>query len=95
MSRLIVYIMTCYGDASGVDSNQAKVHYLTKILSTIVLVLANMYEEQGLHFQQKPFFCFFSILLNDLNLIEGSLGSAYFQLLTAAHPQRIRASQNS
>lgn len=83
MSRLIVYIIKYHGDASGVNNDQAKVHYLTKILSIFVLVLANMHEEQGPHFQQKPFFRFFSSLLNDLHSIEVSLGSAYFQLLIA------------
>lgn len=83
MSRLIVYIIKYHGDASGVNNDQAKVHYLTKILSIFVLVLANMHEEQGPAFQQKPFFRFFSSLLNDLHAIEASLGTAYFHLLLA------------
>ncbi len=83
MSRLIVYIIKYHGDASGVNNDQAKVHYLTKILSILVLVLANMHEEQGANFQQKPFFRFFSSLLNDLHSIESSLGTVYFQLLVA------------
>lgn len=83
MSRLIVYIIKYHGDASGVNNDQAKVHYLTKILSIVVLVLANMHEEQGPAFQQKPFFRFFSSLLNDLHGIESNLGTAYFQLLLA------------
>lgn len=83
MSRLIVYIIKYHGDASGVNNDQAKVHYLTKILSIFVLVLANMHEDQGPAFQQKPFFRFFSSLLNDLHTIEASLGTAYFQLLLA------------
>ncbi|KZT03564.1 Not1-domain-containing protein [Laetiporus sulphureus 93-53] len=83
MSRLIVYIIKYHGDASGHNNDQAKVHYLTKILSIFVLVLANMHEEQGPLFQQKPFFRFFCSLLNDLHTIEASLGTAYFQLLLA------------
>ncbi|KIJ69669.1 hypothetical protein HYDPIDRAFT_80338 [Hydnomerulius pinastri MD-312] len=83
MSRLIVYIIKYHGDASGVNNDQAKVHYLTKILSIFVLVLANMHEEQGVVFQQKPFFRFFSSLINDLHSMEAHLGSAYFQLLIA------------
>ncbi|CCM03832.1 uncharacterized protein FIBRA_05981 [Fibroporia radiculosa] len=83
MSRLIVLIIKYHGDASGVNNDQAKVHYLTKILSIFVLVLANMHEEQGQLFQQKPFFRFFCSLLNDLHTLEDSLGSAYFQLLLA------------
>ncbi|KAF8636597.1 hypothetical protein AX17_003407 [Amanita inopinata Kibby_2008] len=83
MSRLIVYMIKYHGDAQGVNNDQAKIHYLTKILSIFVLVLANMHEEQGLSFQQKPFFRFFSSLINDLHSIEAHLGSAYFQLLIA------------
>ncbi|KAF9557678.1 Not1-domain-containing protein [Agrocybe pediades] len=83
MSRLIVYIIKYHGDASGVNNNQAKVHYLTKILSIFVLVLASMHEEQGPNFQQKPFFRFFSSLVNDLHAIESHLGPVYFQLLVA------------
>jgi CCR4-NOT transcription complex subunit 1 len=83
MSRLIVYIIKYHGDASGIDNDQAKVHYLTKILSIFVLVLANMHEEQGVLFQQKPFFRFFSSLISDLHSIAEHLGSAYFSLLIA------------
>jgi CCR4-NOT transcription complex subunit 1 len=83
MSRLIVYIIKYHGDASGVNNDQAKVHYLTKILSIFVLVLANLHEEQGPAFQQKPFFRFFSSLINDLHSIEAHLGTAYFHLLIA------------
>jgi CCR4-NOT transcription complex subunit 1 len=80
MSKLIVYIIEYHGDASGVDNDQANVHYLTKILSIFVLVLANLHEEQGPNFQQKPFFRFFSSLVNG---IESHLGPVYFQLLIA------------
>ncbi|CAA7270173.1 unnamed protein product [Cyclocybe aegerita] len=83
MSRLIVYIIKYHGDASGVNNDQAKVHYFTKILSIFVLVLANLHEEQGPGFQQKPFFRFFSSLINDLHSIESHLGPVYFQLLIA------------
>lgn len=83
MSRLIVYIIKYHGDASGVNNDQAKVHYLTKILSIFVLVLANLHEEQGAAFQQKPFFRFFSSLVNDLHSIENHLGPVYFHLLIA------------
>ena len=83
MSRLIVYMIKYHGDPTGLNNDQAKVHYFTKILTILVLVLANMHEEQGVNFQQKPFFRFFSSLLNDLHSIESSLGPAYFQLLVA------------
>lgn len=82
-SRLIVYIIKYHGDASGVNNDQAKVHYLTKILSIFVLVLASLHEEQGTDFQQKPFFRFFSSLINDLHYMEVNFGTAYFNLMIA------------
>lgn len=82
-SRLIVYIIKYHGDASGVNNDQAKVHYLTKILSIFVLVLASLHEEQGTDFQQKPFFRFFSSLINDLHYMEANFGSAYLSLMIA------------
>lgn len=82
-SRLIVYIIKYHGDASGVNNDQAKVHYLTKILSIFVLVLASLHEEQGADFQQKPFFRFFSSLINDLHYMEANFGTAYFNLMIA------------
>ncbi|KAG1819453.1 hypothetical protein EV424DRAFT_1347418 [Suillus variegatus] len=69
MLRLIVYAIKYHGDASGIDNDQAKVHYLTKILSIFVRVLANMHKEQGVLFQQKQFFRFFSSLISDLHSI--------------------------
>ncbi|KAF8644127.1 hypothetical protein AX16_008656 [Volvariella volvacea WC 439] len=83
IARLIVYIIKYHGDASGVNNDQAKVHYLTKILSIFVLVLSNLHEEQGPKFQQKPFFRFFSSLINDLHSLEAQLGPVYFHLLIA------------
>ncbi|KAJ3762971.1 Not1-domain-containing protein [Lentinula raphanica] len=81
MSRLIVYMIKYHGDPSGGNVDQAKAHYLSKILSIFVLVLANVHEEQGVSFQSKPFFRFFSSLINDLHSMEVHLGTAYFQLL--------------
>ena len=57
--------------------------YMTKVLSIVVLVLAQSHEELGPYFQQKPFYRFFSSLLSNLNQIEMHLGSAYYQILTA------------
>lgn len=57
--------------------------YMTKVLSIVVLVLAQSHEELGPHFQQKPFYRFFSSLLSNLNQIEVHLGTAYYQILVA------------
>ena len=78
-----MYIIKYHGDASGVNNDQAKVHYLTKILSIFVLVLASLHEEQGADFQQKPLFRFFSSLINDLHYMEANFGTAYFNLMIA------------
>ncbi|KLO12020.1 Not1-domain-containing protein [Schizopora paradoxa] len=83
MSKLIVFIIKYHGDASGANNLNAKVHYMTKILSIVVLVVANRHEEQGPAFEQKPFFRFFSSLLSDLHGIESHLGDAYLPLLVA------------
>lgn len=82
-ARLIVYMIKYQGGSGGNNNGQAKVHYLTKILSIFVLVLANMHEVQGVAFQQKPFFRFFSSLINDFHSMESELGAVYFPLLIA------------
>lgn len=83
MSRLILYIIKYHGDATGTNNDQAKTHYFSKIMSIIVLVVANCHEETHQEFQQKPFFRFFSTLLNDLHSMETYLGSAYLPLIVA------------
>ncbi|KDE03641.1 hypothetical protein MVLG_05891 [Microbotryum lychnidis-dioicae p1A1 Lamole] len=82
-AKLIVFMIKYHADPTGTNNDKAKVHYMTKVLSIIVLVLANSHEELGPHFQQKPFFRFFSSLLSNLHSIEGHLGSAYYQILVA------------
>ncbi|KAG8693678.1 hypothetical protein FRC09_010361, partial [Ceratobasidium sp. 395] len=78
LSRLIVLMIKYNGDATDVP---AKVHYLTKILSIVVLVLAHSHEATTEFPQQKPFFRFFSSLLSDINGLESHL--PYFPLLVA------------
>jgi CCR4-NOT transcription complex subunit 1 len=78
LSRLFVLMVKYNGEAAA-----TKVHYLTKILSIVVLVLAHAHEEFGVDFQQKPFFRLFSSLFSDLHSIESNLHGAYFQLLLA------------
>jgi CCR4-NOT transcription complex subunit 1 len=83
-ARLIAFMIKYHAPVvPGSDSTRAKVHYLTKILSIIVLVLAQSHEDLGEHFQQKPFFRFFSTLLGHLHSIESHLGLAYNQILIA------------
>ena len=55
MSKLVVFIIKYHGDASGFNNDQAKVHYFTKILSIVVLVLASYHEDnEAMVFEQKP-----------------------------------------
>ncbi|KAM0747379.1 Not1-domain-containing protein [Meredithblackwellia eburnea MCA 4105] len=82
-AKLIVFMIKYHADPTGANNDKAKVHYMTKVLSIVVLVLANSHEQLGLHFQQKPFFRFFSSLLSNLSAIESHLGSAYYQILVA------------
>ncbi|KAK4047270.1 CCR4-NOT core subunit cdc39 [Microbotryomycetes sp. JL221] len=82
-AKLIVFMIKYHADPTGANNDKAKVHYMTKVLSIVVLVLANSHEELGPHFQQKPFYRFFSSLLSNLHAIEGHLGSAYHQILVA------------
>lgn len=82
-AKLIVFMIKYHADPTGANNDKAKVHYMTKVLSIVVLVLAQSHEELGPHFQQKPFFRFFSSLLSNLHAIETHLGSAYYQILVA------------
>lgn len=78
LSRLIVLMIKYNGDATDLP---AKVHYLTKILSIVVLVLAQAHEASIEFPQQKPFFRFFSSLLNDVSGLEAHF--PLFPLLVA------------
>lgn len=82
-AKLIVLMIKYHADPTGTNHEQAKVHYLTKVLSIVVLVLAQSHEELGPHFQQKPFFRFFSSLLHELHQAEPSLQTTYLQSLLA------------
>lgn len=82
-AKLITFMIKYHADPTGANNDKAKVHYMTKVLSIVVLVLANSHEELGPHFQQKPFFRFFSSLLSNLSAIEVYLGPAYYQILVA------------
>lgn len=80
LARLITLMIKYNGDASSVP---VKVHYLTKILSIVVLVLARAHEDEMVEFKQRPFFRLFSSLLANLHEIEAQLGVTYYPLLFA------------
>lgn len=60
LASLFVSVVEFNGDEEG---NQARVLYLTKLLSLILLVFMDMHEELAEQFQQKPFFRLFSMML--------------------------------
>ncbi|CAJ0847288.1 16872_t:CDS:10 [Entrophospora sp. SA101] len=82
-SKLIVLLVKYHTDPEGIDDNVAKISYLTKILSIVILILAQAHEQHSQQFNQKPFFRLFSNLLNDLNSYEQQFQSIYFQILIA------------
>nr|CAG8466511.1 6213_t:CDS:10 [Entrophospora candida] len=57
-SKLIVLLVKYHTDTEGIDDNVAKISYLTKILSIIILILAQAHEQRSQQFNQKPFFRF-------------------------------------
>ncbi|CAG8526473.1 8493_t:CDS:10 [Ambispora leptoticha] len=81
-SKLIVLLVKYHSDPEGINNNVAKVNYLAKIISLIVLVIAQAHEQRQQQFNQKPFFRLFTSLLNDLNSYEQQLQPIYFQILT-------------
>ncbi|KAI3613543.1 ccr4-not complex component [Moniliophthora roreri] len=86
MSRLVVLMIKYHGDASGQNSEQMKVHYLTKILSIFVLVLANFHEEQGPQFQQKPFFRYARFRKTKVCTDESQISDAFSSLQPTHFP---------
>ena len=58
---LLVSVLEFNGDSE--EGNHARISYLTKLLSLILLVFTDMHEELAEQFQQKPFFRLFSMLL--------------------------------
>ncbi|KPV72766.1 uncharacterized protein RHOBADRAFT_38864 [Rhodotorula graminis WP1] len=82
-ARLVTFMIKYHADPTGANNDKAKVHYMTKVLSIVVLVLAASHEELGIHFIAKPFYRFFSSLLANLASIESHLGAAYPQILIA------------
>lgn len=83
LSKIFILLLKNYGDPKGAEVDESKIRYLNKILSIVVLVLVQSHEEFGHQFDQRPFFRFFSSILNDLHSIEPSIHSAYIGCLRA------------
>ncbi|MBW0484102.1 hypothetical protein O181_023817 [Austropuccinia psidii MF-1] len=76
-ARLISLMIKYHTDPTGMDIERAKTHYMSKLLSIVLMVMGQFHKELGEHFQQKPFFRFFSGLLVHINALETHLGSSY------------------
>jgi CCR4-NOT transcription complex subunit 1 len=64
LAYLFVSVIELNGDDE--DGQDARVLYLTKLLSLVLLVFTDMNEELAEQFQQKPFFRLFSMMLTYL-----------------------------
>ncbi|KAI9209788.1 CCR4-Not complex component, Not1-domain-containing protein [Polychytrium aggregatum] len=85
LARMIVLLIRDQEvPASGAGSvNTGRLALMTKILSIIVLVLVHSHEQRRNHFNQRPFFRLFSMLLNDINVFESQFQVISFQILSA------------
>jgi CCR4-NOT transcription complex subunit 1 len=81
-AKLIVLLVKYYNDPESLNHAAAKINYFTKVISLIVVMIAQAHEHRRQNFNPKPFFRFFSSLLNDLNSYESQLQPIYFQLLS-------------
>lgn len=78
LSKIITLLLKNYGDPNGTEVDESRIRYLNKILSIVVLVLVQSHEELQNEFDQRPFFRFFSSILNDLYSIEPSIHTAAY-----------------
>lgn len=91
LSKIFILLLKNYGDPNGAEVDESKIRYLNKILSIVVLVLVRSHEELGPEFDQRPFFRFFSSILNDLHSIEPHIRTAYAGCLRAFRFVLLRA----
>ncbi|KAI7854467.1 CCR4-Not complex component, Not1-domain-containing protein [Circinella umbellata] len=69
--------------SSNNNNNATKVNQFSKVLSVIVLILAQHHEQNRRQFNQRPFLRLFTCLLSDLHSSEQQLQSIYLPILTA------------
>ncbi|KAI8146312.1 CCR4-Not complex component, Not1-domain-containing protein [Fennellomyces sp. T-0311] len=84
-SKLVVGLVKLPADGNNNTSsnNIAKVSQFSKVLSVIVLILAQHHEQNRRQFNQRPFLRLFTCLLSDLHSSEQQLQSVYLPILTA------------
>lgn len=83
-SKLVVELLQ-HQQLSSPDSakqpNSAKLAQFSKILSVIVLILAQHHEQRRQQFDQRPFLRLFTSLLTDLHVAEQQLQGVYIPIL--------------
>ncbi|KAK9712477.1 CCR4-NOT core subunit cdc39 [Basidiobolus ranarum] len=82
-SKLIVVLVKYYNEPTPVNPNLAKITFLSKILSIILLVLVHDHQQHKGQFNQKPYLRLFTNLLSDFNSYEQQLQPIYYNILTA------------
>lgn len=82
-SKLIVGIIKLQTDPTNVNHNIVRVSHFSKVLSVVVLVLAQHHEKYRQQFNQRPFLRLFTSLLGDLHASEQQLQPIYLPILTA------------
>ncbi|KAI8372978.1 CCR4-Not complex component, Not1-domain-containing protein [Radiomyces spectabilis] len=83
LSKLIVVLVQLPAESPNPNQNASKVNQFSKILSIIVLALAQQHETRAQQFNQKPFLRIFTSLLGDLHVAEQQIQPIYIPLLTA------------
>ncbi|KAI9490122.1 CCR4-Not complex component, Not1-domain-containing protein [Zychaea mexicana] len=84
-SKLVVGLIKLPVESASTSSgsNAIRVSQFSKVLSVIVLVLAQHHEQNRRQFNQRPFLRLFTCLLSDLHSSEQQLQSVYLPVLTA------------
>ncbi|CAM0140611.1 CCR4-NOT core subunit cdc39, variant 2 [Umbelopsis sp. WA50703] len=82
-AKLVVLILKMQVENAKGEADSAPVDQFTRVLSIIVLVLAQHHEHRRQQFNQKPFLRIFSSFLSEISQNEQALQSIHFQLLEA------------
>lgn len=82
-TKLVVGLIKLPADPANANSNAARVNQFSKVLSVIVLVIAQHHEQYRHQFNQRPFLRIFINLLSDLHASEQQLQPIYVPILTA------------
>lgn len=86
-SKLIVTILKLQQPVAGTPTaeaqDNARVAMFSKVLSIVVLTIAQHHEQRQQQFNQRPFLRLFTSLFSDLHAAEQQLQTIYFPILTS------------